>query len=127
MRPDMSKVIVKRPRWGSRLRNHKSALSLDPKRLDDESYVDPPKPGKSGEKSLNENLAPLRRFLESNVGRPWSKVYAEIRKTLDGRKATGLHILQHLQDFVSIDTYLDGKTVMVLECHWRGAQPVSGL
>src|SRR5438309_9686382 len=36
-------------------------------------------PRRPGEKWLNENLAPLRRYLESNVGRPWSKVYAEIR------------------------------------------------
>ena len=70
-------------------------------------------PSRSGQKSLNENLAPLRRYLERNVGRPWSKVYAEICATLDSRKATGLHILQHLRDFVACDTWLDGRTVMV--------------
>jgi hypothetical protein len=125
MRPDMSKIIVERPRSGSRLRNHKSALTLDPGRIADDAYIDPPGPTRSGEKSLNENLSPLRRYLQSNVGRPWSKVYAEIRATLDSRKATGLHILQHLRDFVEVDTWLDGRTVMVWK--WRQAKPVTGL
>src|SRR5262249_13920171 len=128
MRPDMSKIIVERPRRGSRLRNHKSALALDPRRIGDDAYIDPPAPRRSGEKSLNENLAPLRRYLESNVGRPWSKVYAEIRATLDSRKATGLHILQHLRDFVAVDTWLDGRTVMVWGTRWlMPTEPVTGL
>lgn len=129
MRSDMSKVIVERPRRGSRLPNHKSALSLQPGRLDDEVYIDPPKPRHSKRKSLNEHLNPLRRYLESQVGRPWSKVYAEICQNLDSRKATGLHILQHLFDFVSVDTFLQGKAVMVW-ARWgraRQALPVSGL
>src|SRR5258708_6659787 len=130
MRPDMSKIIVERPRSGSRLRNLKSALTLDPSRIADEAYIDPPGPRRSAEKSLNENLSPLRRYLQSNVGRPWSKVYAEIRATLDSGKATGLHILQHLCDFVACDTWLDGRTVMVWgsgnSCP-RRTQPVTGL
>ena len=113
MRPDMSKVIVERPRRGSRLPNRKSALSLNPTRLDDEMYIDPPKPKRPvEEKELNENLAPLRRYLEANEGRPWTKVYAEIRATLDGRKATGLHILQHLMDFVDVNTWMEGRTIL---------------
>lgn len=31
-----------------------------------------------GSKVLNENLTPLRRYLERQVGRPWNKVYSEI-------------------------------------------------
>jgi len=128
MRPDMSKVIVERPRRGSRIRNHKSALALDPQRIDDDRYIDPPKPRRSSQKWLNENLSPLRRYLERNVGRPWSKVYAEISATLDPRKATGLHILQHLRDFVSCDTWIEGRTVMVLRRWGRGGpEPVTGL
>ena len=136
MRSDMSKVIVERPRRGSRIRNHKSALTLDPGRIEDDRYIDPPRPRHSGEKSLNENLSPLRRYLESNVGRPWSKVYAEISATLDPRKATGLHILQHLRDFVSCNTWIEGRTVMVSRRWGRGGpeavtglyvHPVSGL
>src|SRR5262249_30329908 len=127
MRPDMSKIIVERPRRGSRLRNGKSALTLDPCRVADDAYIDPPAPRHSREKSLNENLAPLRRYLESNVGRPWSKVYSEVRATLDSRKATGLHILQHLRDFVAVDTWLDGRTVMMWGRWSIWTQPVTGL
>jgi hypothetical protein len=109
--------------------NLNSALSLSPSRLDDDTYIDPhpkPKPPNDG-KSLNENLSPRRRYLEANVGRPWSKVYAEICANLDSRKATGLHILQHLKDFVIVDTWLDGKTVMACPGRFRLAGPVYGL
>src|SRR5439155_25177038 len=53
-------------------------------------------------KELNENLAPLRRFLEKSVGRSWNKVYSEIREQLDHRRATGFHILQHLKQMVQL-------------------------
>ena len=78
------------------------------------------------EKWLNENLAPLRRYLLRQVGRPWDKVYGEIRQTIDTRSAVGLHVLQHLEDYVATDTFIqDG---VVSEWQWRGgAAPVSGL
>ena len=78
------------------------------------------------EKSLNENLAPLRRYLVRNVGRPWSKIYGEISAVLDSRKATGFHVLQHLPDFVATDTWMEGRTIMMSR-RWGGAQPVNGL
>jgi hypothetical protein len=51
-------------------------------------------------KSFNENLAPLRRFLQSNVGRPWDKVYAEICKHIDRGNVVQKHILTHLFQYV---------------------------
>jgi hypothetical protein len=48
-------------------------------------------------KGLNENLAPLRRFLRSNVGRPWDKVFAEICEHLNFDSAVQLHIWQHIR------------------------------
>ena len=63
---------------------------------------------------MNENLSPLRRYLESQVGRPWDKVYSEIRANLDARKATGLHILQHLDCYVERNCVQDGTAIMTL-------------
>jgi hypothetical protein len=51
-------------------------------------------------KHFNENLAPLRRFLQANVGRPWNKVYAEICKHIDRDNVVQKHILTHLFQYV---------------------------
>jgi hypothetical protein len=83
-------------------------------------------PGDRDEKSLNENLAPLRRYLDRQVDRPWDKVYSEIRANLDTRKATQLHILQHLRDYVQTHCWMKGRTVMANR-RWFGVDPVEGL
>jgi hypothetical protein len=57
------------------------------------------------EKFLNENLAPLRRYLRSQVGRPWDNVYSEIRKRVHPGNAVQMHIWQHLGDFVVTDPH----------------------
>ena len=124
MRPDMAKVIVERPRWGSRLRNRKSRLRLRAGELAGELAWDLPAwdldvelqstAVKRQDKSLNENLAPLRRYLERQVGRPWDKVYSEIRANLDARKATDLHILQHLEGYVEVNCIHEGDVILTM-------------
>src|SRR5580700_2479089 len=52
-------------------------------------------------KQLNENLAPLRRFLESQVGRPWDKVFSEIAERLRADSTVQQHVRDHLRDFVA--------------------------
>ena len=49
---------------------------------------------------FSDNLAPLERFLRSNVGRPWSVVYSELKGQLDGGSVTGQHVIQHLEDYM---------------------------
>jgi hypothetical protein len=51
---------------------------------------------------LNENLAPLRRYLERQVGRPWDKVYSEISRHLRVDNAVQQHVRDHISDFVAI-------------------------
>src|SRR5262249_20977740 len=53
-------------------------------------------------KELNENLQPLRRYLERQVGRPWRKVYAEIAKNLQVDSTVQQHVRDHLRDFVAV-------------------------
>ena len=61
-------------------------------------------------KFFNEHLSPLRRFLDSNVGRPWDKVYSEICRHVDRGNVVQKHILTHLFDYVVVDTVLiDGE------------------
>jgi hypothetical protein len=95
----MNKVLVERPRlggWG--VRKGRRARDLDAL------------PGFQGMrrairesgnwKSLNENLSPLRRFLERQVGRPWNKVHSEIRAGINPRNEVQAHVLTHIDQFL---------------------------
>ncbi len=97
MRQDMFKKLVERPRhraWRETRRAQRRRDMLDP-----ESAPVRERMSRHG-KTLNENLAPLRRYLLSQVGRQWDDVYSDIRKHLRARSITHLHVLQHLADMV---------------------------
>lgn len=57
-----------------------------------------------GEKHKNtffdDNLEPLRRFLQQSVGRHWDDVYSELSQKLDRSTVTGLHVFQHLEHYI---------------------------
>jgi hypothetical protein len=83
-------------------------------------------------KQLNENLAPLRRYLEGQVGRPWNKVYAEIAMRLRVDNTVQQHVRDHLRDFVAITPRLqihDRLAFMREGLWWQPlyVNPVSGL
>jgi hypothetical protein len=59
----------------------------------------PPHSGSA--KELNENLSPLRRYLERQVGRPWNKVYSEIAEHLRPDNVVQQHVRDHLRNFVA--------------------------
>jgi hypothetical protein len=122
MREDMYKVIVERPRRGkdgdanaARLRN-----DLDgPMRLGMRAGY--------GYRSLNENLAPLRRYLRTQIGRPWNKVFSEICAGIDRRNTVQQHIHQHIRDFIAIEVDVrDGRLVDLAE-RWGFIGPGAGI
>ena len=123
MRADMSKVIVERPRWGSGdtsdRRSHRRRLN-DPRSFDEAATHESSRRHYDNRRGLNENLAPLQRFLRSCVGRPWNDVHQELSQGLRLDKATHLHILQHLQDFVCTTTRRDDDGDLVGHGHPRG-------
>jgi len=52
----------------------------------------------------------LRRYLQSQVGRPWNKVHSEISRNLRLDSAVQSHVLDHLWDYVEVNTRLvDGE------------------
>jgi hypothetical protein len=52
-------------------------------------------------KQFRDKLAAPRRWLWSHVGRPWAKVYAEMRRRFDSRTTAGRHIVfDHLLHWV---------------------------
>jgi hypothetical protein len=99
----MFKVIVERPRMRLPKRNGshypRGTLKNAWRELEDAPRHEGMGRG-YGYKWLNENLAPLRRFLHSRIGRPWDKVYSEICKHVSLDSAVKKHILEHLDQFV---------------------------
>ena len=100
MREDMSRVIVERPRLGGdRGRKGRSVSSDDLPKQEGMRR----KHVLSGDcKVLNENLSPLRRYLERQVGRPWNKIYSEIARYLRADSTVQQHVRDHLSNFVSV-------------------------
>jgi hypothetical protein len=120
MRKDMAKVIVERPRLG------RSAAGLRPGRTravedDDGEPIRAPRAARTPKakaqktKSLNENLNPLRRYLQSQTGRPWNKVYSEISENLKPTSTVQQHVRDHLEDFVAIKTRMKAGVVIVAQ------------
>lgn len=101
MRDDMFKVIVERPRWGA---SHAASPKL--KRM---PHADAPNIGLKRHarisarytKMLNENLAPLLRYLRRQRGRCWNAVFSEICASLDTGSTVKMHVRQHIEDFVA--------------------------
>ena len=98
MREDMSRVIVERPRFRPTPRKGRP-LPLDD--LPCHQGMRRPYVLAGNPKELTENLAPLRRYLERQVGRPWDKVYSEIARHLRIDSAVQQHVRDHLGDFVA--------------------------
>jgi hypothetical protein len=109
MRADLHKVVVERERYGSSRKSRKwgQRLAFVP----DADYDDQPKFVSSARrrqygwdsKRFSDVLGPLEGFLQSNLGRPWDKVFSELRQGLDVRKVTGRHIFDHLRRMVETD------------------------
>jgi hypothetical protein len=107
MRDDMYKVIVERPRWGSRMRTRDGRLY---RASEDVSSKIGMKQGYRQRKWLNENLSPLQRWLEAQADRPWAKVYSELCANIDRRNTVQEHIFAHIDQFVERETqWIDGK------------------
>ncbi len=99
MREDMSRVIVERPRIIDSMSRKGRSRSLED--LPTHQGMRRSQRERGGYKMLNENLAPLRRFLERHVGRPWNKVYSEIAERLRVDSTVQQHVRDHLRDFVA--------------------------
>jgi hypothetical protein len=105
MRADMAKVLVERPRPGSRegsrpsngyKKRYQKAMAHPDGAPTRERMTAP----YGWTRPFNEHLGPLRRYVEAQVGRPWDKVYAEICSHIDRGNVVQKHILTHLFDYV---------------------------
>lgn len=100
MRKDMFELIIERPRYDSCRGAGKGRYAS---RMKADLEAAPLKEGmkyRGRTRDLNENLAPLRRFLERRVGRPWDAVWSEIRASLSPNSAVQKHVFDHVLQFV---------------------------
>jgi len=127
MRADMAKVIVERPRHGSRYKHEGKGYHRRRQRLapEDQPRREGMKARSGGGKMLNEHLAPLRRFLQSCVGRPWDQVFAEICANLSRDSAVQDHVRDHVPDFVVTHVILIDGVPCFAEGRVHG-QPLGG-
>ena len=100
MRDDMFKVIVERPRWGA---SHAPTVKISRDRDGDRKFIGLKRYAlqhAAYTKSLNENLAPLIRYIGRQVGRRWDDVFSEICSGLDTGSTVKMHVRAHLRDVV---------------------------
>jgi hypothetical protein len=114
MRDDMDKVIVERPRRGGGVQGDGRGFRNSRERG---SHLGM-KRGYGHPKGLNENLAPLKRWLHKQVHRPWDKVYAELCSGIDRRSTVQAHIFEHIDDFVERRAELRDGEVCVPPHRW---------
>lgn len=99
MRKDMFEIIIERPRYGWRS-GRKGRYTMK-RRTDPEALPCKESMSFRGKtKELNENLAPLRRFLQRRVGRPWNAVWSELREFLSPKSAVQKHVFDHVLQYV---------------------------
>ncbi|MBX9789337.1 MAG: hypothetical protein K2Y37_10520 [Pirellulales bacterium] len=126
MRADMAKVIVERPRVGSRSRQAAKGYQ---KRLQRWGLEEAPRRegmyARGGRtKSLNEHLGPLRRYLRKQVGRPWNLVFSEICQNIRLDSAVQSHVRDHVWDYVELQVIeIDG--VPCYGAGWLHGRPIA--
>lgn len=142
MRRDMAKVVTEKPRYGHANPSKKTALRV--RRYEEGQLDDLPKriPSSHGRqhgwnakedslgihKQFSDKLGPLRKFLHSRVGQHWDKIYSELSQNLDKRSLTGLHIWDHVWQFVEKDCLIGpDKKVYRKAAFWGKRSEVKGL
>lgn len=127
MRSDMHELLVERPRgpggchaWrNEEVRAARCELRAARTEEDFDTVRRPQGTPRVGiRRWLNENLAPLRRFLLSRVGQPWDRVYSELRSQLDMRSPIQLHIMQHLHQYVAVRARREPDGTWLACNHW---------
>lgn len=119
----MHKVVIERPRWnpgpGKRGRRANLPDELLPK-------FEGIKRAHRRHKGLTDLLGPLKRWLHSQVGRPWNDVYSEACAVIKSDSIVRAHVKTHLMEFVQRNTFMHEGEACVLETsRGGGVTPVN--
>jgi hypothetical protein len=118
MRSDMAKVLVERPRGGRGVpvgKGYRKELQRTP--IEETRTREGIKARcRNNPKWFSDHLGPLRRFLLSQVGRPWDLVYSEICQGVRKGFPVREHFLLHVYQYVERAVILVGN----IPCHGEG-------
>ena len=141
MRADLNKVLTEQPRRGSDSRNLKTRARFKNYDESTEDRYSLPKIGKmlmgnrelgphDESKAFTDKLGPLKRWLDSQVGRYWDRVYSEIRQAFPNTNKQNHHLLDtHLMGYISRNVTVEksrkGRRVFSAERYagWRELRP----
>jgi hypothetical protein len=123
----MHKVVTERPRHGHANSSRKWGARVN-EDYDGPTFVSSARGRQYGwhAKSFSDFLSPLRRFLRSQVGRPWDKVHAEIRKALPNGLHSD-HLWSHITSEVMIQCVERDGRVFGRPFYFGGEIEVEGL
>ena len=122
----MAKVIVERPRLGSRgpfKHGRRKNIPLD--ELPSKAGIRRSEFGAGREqRSLNEHLGPLRRYLRKQVGRRWDDVYRDISAHLRVTSAVQQHVRDHVRWEVErvVEVGAKGRVYALTDARWVGGR-----
>lgn len=124
MRGDMHKVLIKRPRGGTRFKTHRGNKPRVGEYIDEDSYARDLRPKRVRTRSFNDLLTPLWRWLHARRNQPWNAVWSEATASVDRRTVSGRHLIQHLTQFVSLHCFV-GDDGLVYDFE-RAEHPLRG-
>ena len=107
MRNDFTSVIVERARYG-RSRVHPKALGSDA------THQSMNAPWRHNRKEKRIHLAPLRRYLRAQVGRPWNDVYSDVCHTFQVVVSNGDRLTNYIDWDVELNVRVresDGELI----------------
>jgi hypothetical protein len=123
----MHKVVTERPRGGHANRSRKwgGRVAED---YEGPTFISSARRRQYGwnSKEFSDFLAPLRRYLYGQVGRPWDKIYSEIRKAVPNG-LHGDHLWMHIKWEVEINCFERDGQVFAQPRYFHGEIEVSGL
>lgn len=114
----MKKILTVPAKYGSRNKSRdyreQNSLNRDPDSMPTKESMRKKHLMHYGGKESAFSPAPLRRFLNKNVGRPWDKVYSEICEHADSRSVAGYNLRKHIAYYLELNVVINGKTVYYL-------------
>ena len=120
----MHKVVIERPRWNPGSGKNNRRANLPDELLPKFEGIKRPHTNRKG---LTDLLGPLRRWLQSQVGRPWNDVYSEACAVIKPDSVIRAHVKTHLLQYVERNTFMHEGEVCVFDTGYggRGVVPVA--
>jgi len=119
----MHKVVIERPRHG---RSWAESRPRPKPPFDESPRFESIMARHTRRKWFSDLLGPLKRWLQSQIGRPWNDVYSEACAVIKPDSPIRAHVKTHLLEFVERNTFMHEGNVCVLDTGYLGKPvPVS--